>query len=83
MKLEVTPVPLEKLPQIIAFFRGYGVTIDEYTYGGTFTCGSGSGWFYMHGGTLTVVIEEHKSHFPERMLRGGLRQAVSEIVEQV
>ena len=85
MKIEVSSVPPQKMLAICDFFRSYGVSVHFNAESGIgeFESVAGYGWFSHYKGTLLVFIEQNRGHFPERMIRGGLRQAVEEIVDRV
>jgi hypothetical protein len=78
-------VPIEALGAIAADVRDHGVNVS-FEEGGTrghVSCASGTAQFDHYGDTFTVVILENKGHFPERMLRGGLRQLIEEGIEKI
>lgn len=88
MKIQVANVPVETLPLIADYVRGFGV---EVLFGtgklkGAVGCESGSAIFEHDGkevGVLSVTVVRDEGHFSARMLRGGLRQLVEEVVEGV
>jgi hypothetical protein len=90
VKIQVANVPVEVLPIVADYVRGFGVDVlfGEGKLRGAVRCVSGSAVFEHNGkedggGVLSVTVLRNEGHFTERMLIGGLRQLVGEAVEGV
>lgn len=79
---DVEPAALLLLFEIL---RKHGVEITTSTHGGVtvglFTSIAGRGAFTYNGQDLSVTIAENNGHFSVLMIKGGLRQLVSEAKE--
>lgn len=90
MTIQVANVPVDVLPLVADYVRSFGVDVlfGEGKLRGAVRCISGCATFEHNGkgdrgGVLSVTVLRNEGHFSERMLRGGLRQLVEEVVEGV
>lgn len=86
MKTLIPNVAIEALPIIAGFLKQHGVNVIFLNCGlrGTVECDSGMAVFEHDGDNILAVnVVRNEGHFSERMLRGGIRQLVSEAMERV
>lgn len=90
MTIQVANVPVDVLPLVADYVRNFGVDVlfGEGKLRGAVRCISGCATFEHNGkrdrgGVLSVTVLRNEGHFSERMLRGGLRQLVEEVMEGV
>lgn len=78
-------VSCRALAHLVDTVRDHGVEFSLRSRGaetlGTFRSIAGSGTFAHDGRLLTVTILHEEGHFSALMVKGGLRQLVSEAVE--
>ena len=86
MAIELTcpNVPAAALPLLISQMESYGArcTVDS-DGSGTLEHSSGSLCFEHRGNALVVWVTKNSGHFPDRLIVGGIRQAIEEAVELV
>ena len=82
LTIQVPNVPGIAMEKIIAEFGKHGVQfMMAGEYRGVATCEAGTVIFKWESEVLTVVVTRDEGHFPMKMLRGGLKQIVGEVVE--
>lgn len=84
IELTCPNVPAAALPLLISQMESYGArcTVDS-DGSGTLEHSSGSLCFEHRGNALVVWVTKNSGHFPDRLIVGGIRQAIEEAVELV
>ena len=87
MSFTFDEVPRPAFLHLLDTIREHGVETPFYEMSGaetigTFRSDAGSGTFSHDGQRLTVTIVRDNGHFSKLMIKGGLRQLVSEAVER-
>ena len=72
-------IPPRAFHTMIGIVLAHGVEVDLFE--GTYRCVAGSGTVSYQDGCLTITIDKNENHFSARMIKGGLRQLVSEAME--
>jgi Glycosyl transferase family 2 len=85
MQIKCPNVPISALLHIADYVRGHGANVTfSSSHSGIVDSSSGSLDFFHDGvSSLTVTITNNALHFPSRMIVGGVRQAVEEMVEKL
>jgi hypothetical protein len=85
MTLSLDDVPPTAFSRLIETVKDHGVELFHSKVGteslGTFRSVAGAGTFVYDGKILTVTITRDNGHFSNLMIKGGLKQLVSEARE--
>ena len=82
MIIQIADVPAVALDRIIAEFKKYGwefIRVNRFKGAGK--CVAGMATWEWEDDVLTVTITRDEGHFSEKLIRGGLKQVVGEVVE--
>lgn len=84
MMIQVANVPEAAMLPLIKELEKHGMRVRMFGVDGKFgiaKCESGAALFKWKDEVLKVMVVRDEGHFEERMLRGGLKQLVGEVVE--